>query len=82
MCSYRRLVEIAIYRHEKCFVKFLGIHCPNTICNNGGYLDQNCECICPDGSSDCQQGKTRQNPGKKITKYLFKNKTFYLNLLK
>uniref|UniRef100_K1R8H4 Astacin n=1 Tax=Magallana gigas TaxID=29159 RepID=K1R8H4_MAGGI len=60
-----------VYQKELSFgdVKVLNamykcsIHCPNTICNNGGYLDQYCECICPDGSSDCQQGKTRQNPG-------------------
>lgn len=60
-----------VYQKELSFgdVKVLNamykcsIHCTNTICNNGGYLDQNCECICPDGSSDCQQGKTRQNPG-------------------
>ncbi|XP_061171636.1 zinc metalloproteinase nas-13-like [Saccostrea echinata] len=32
------------------------------ICDGGGFLDQNCECICPDGTSDCQRGKTRLNP--------------------
>lgn len=71
LCSYRWHVEIAIW---KMFCKiFLDIHCTNTVCNNGGFLDQNCECICPDGSSDCQQGKTRQNPGKKKLQISFKN---------
>ncbi|CAE1305213.1 unnamed protein product [Acanthosepion pharaonis] len=25
-------------------------------CLNGGFLDENCKCICPDGSHDCQEG--------------------------
>ncbi|GAB1597949.1 zinc metalloproteinase nas-14-like [Argonauta hians] len=25
-------------------------------CVNGGFLDENCKCVCPDGSNDCQQG--------------------------
>lgn len=53
MCSYRWFVEIVIYRYEKCFVKFLGIYCLNIICNDGGYLDKNCECVCFDGLFDC-----------------------------
>ncbi|KAK3094298.1 hypothetical protein FSP39_000021 [Pinctada imbricata] len=28
-------------------------------CNNGGFLDQNCQCICPDGTKDCQEGYRR-----------------------
>lgn len=33
-------------------------HCDKTfkICINGGFLDQNCECLCPDGTSNCEQG--------------------------
>nr|XP_022286290.1 zinc metalloproteinase nas-13-like [Crassostrea virginica] len=39
-------------------------HCDDSVvCDEGGFLDQNCECICPDGTSDCQRGKTRLNPG-------------------
>ncbi|XP_060070634.1 zinc metalloproteinase nas-14-like [Ylistrum balloti] len=36
-------------------------HCDkkSTICINGGFLDQNCECLCPDGTYNCQQGNTQ-----------------------
>ncbi|KAJ8310113.1 hypothetical protein KUTeg_011978 [Tegillarca granosa] len=30
--------------------------CPNVRCINGGFVDQNCDCICPDGSNDCREG--------------------------
>ncbi|KAK6196288.1 hypothetical protein SNE40_001539 [Patella caerulea] len=37
-----------------------GDFCPKTIvCRNGGYVDQNCRCICPDGTSDCQDTETK-----------------------
>ncbi|KAK3095013.1 hypothetical protein FSP39_009149 [Pinctada imbricata] len=31
-------------------------HCSsqNVQCRGGGFLDQNCKCICPDGTEDCQ----------------------------
>ncbi|XP_029643131.1 zinc metalloproteinase nas-14 [Octopus sinensis] len=35
--------------------------CPdkdNIKCLNGGVLDENCKCICPDGSQDCREGAT------------------------
>ncbi|CAG5130359.1 unnamed protein product, partial [Candidula unifasciata] len=34
-------------------------HCPNqNQCGPEGYLDQNCNCVCQDGSSDCDTTKT------------------------
>ncbi|ESP04972.1 hypothetical protein LOTGIDRAFT_109273, partial [Lottia gigantea] len=37
-----------------------GEFCPKTItCKDGGYVDQNCKCICPDGTSDCQEDSNR-----------------------
>ncbi|XP_056005587.1 zinc metalloproteinase nas-13-like isoform X1 [Ostrea edulis] len=38
-------------------------HCDDSVRCDGGFLDQNCECICPDGTSDCMIGKTKLNPG-------------------
>eukprot|EP00105_Crassostrea_gigas_P030469 XP_011452782.1 PREDICTED: zinc metalloproteinase nas-15 [Crassostrea gigas] len=36
-------------------------HCSRNIrCRDGGYVDQNCRCVCPDGSSDCEEGKAPQ----------------------
>ncbi|XP_061171818.1 zinc metalloproteinase nas-15-like [Saccostrea echinata] len=36
-------------------------HCSrNTRCRNGGFVDQNCRCSCPDGTSDCEVGKVPQ----------------------
>ncbi|XP_078311499.1 uncharacterized protein LOC111101524 isoform X2 [Crassostrea virginica] len=36
-------------------------HCDKSIrCSNQGYVDQNCRCVCPDGSSDCEEGKDQQ----------------------
>ncbi|KAK7478304.1 hypothetical protein BaRGS_00030456, partial [Batillaria attramentaria] len=30
-------------------------YCPDTVtCTGTGYLDQNCNCVCPDGSKDCE----------------------------
>ncbi|XP_022341790.2 uncharacterized protein LOC111135757 [Crassostrea virginica] len=30
-------------------------HCPKNVqCIRGGFVDQNCKCICPDGSEDCR----------------------------
>ncbi|XP_056005588.1 zinc metalloproteinase nas-13-like isoform X2 [Ostrea edulis] len=37
-------------------------HCDDSVRCDGGFLDQNCECICPDGTSDCMIGKTKLNP--------------------
>ncbi|XP_061180039.1 uncharacterized protein LOC133188574 [Saccostrea echinata] len=38
-------------------------HCPKTIkCIRGGFVDQNCKCICPDGSDEC----TAPSPGEKL----------------
>lgn len=49
---------------------FVDDHCDDSVvCDEGGFLDQNCECICPDGTSDCQRGKTRLNPGKEFKIY-------------
>ena len=32
--------------------------CPSNIrCRDGGFVDQNCKCICPDGSKNCQEGQ-------------------------
>lgn len=32
--------------------------CPSNIrCRDGGFVDQNCKCICPDGSQNCQEGQ-------------------------
>ena len=40
---------------------FLDRHCNKSIrCSNQGYVDQNCRCVCPDGSSDCEEGKDQQ----------------------
>ncbi|XP_064614970.1 balbiani ring protein 3-like [Liolophura sinensis] len=37
-------------------------HCSKNIwCTSGGYVDQNCRCICPDGSNDCQVKTTPNN---------------------
>lgn len=34
-------------------------HCDKAskVCVNGGFLDQHCECLCPDGTYNCEQGK-------------------------
>lgn len=32
--------------------------CGGKQCSQKGYLDQNCNCLCPDGSQDCTVGKT------------------------
>ncbi|KAH9503506.1 Blastula protease 10 [Bulinus truncatus] len=35
-------------------------HCPDpNKCGSDGHLDQNCECICQDGSSDCDRTKSK-----------------------
>ncbi|CAG5136844.1 unnamed protein product, partial [Candidula unifasciata] len=37
-------------------------HCSNqNECGSGGHLDQNCKCICPDGSSDCARNNRNNN---------------------
>uniref|UniRef100_A0A0B6ZGJ8 Metalloendopeptidase n=1 Tax=Arion vulgaris TaxID=1028688 RepID=A0A0B6ZGJ8_9EUPU len=37
-------------------------HCPNkNKCEPEGHLDQNCKCICRDGSSDCDRTKRRND---------------------
>lgn len=33
--------------------------CGGVTCAGKGYLDQNCQCICPDGSEECTSGATR-----------------------
>ncbi|KAH3787178.1 hypothetical protein DPMN_165298 [Dreissena polymorpha] len=33
------------------------------ICNNGGYVDQNCKCICPDGSDSCSKATPDDEDG-------------------
>ena len=36
----------------------LSDHCDKSIvCNDGGYVDQNCKCICPDGTDSCTKDK-------------------------
>ncbi|KAL5005496.1 hypothetical protein ScPMuIL_018952 [Solemya velum] len=36
-------------------------HCPNNLrCKDGGFLDQNCKCICKDGTDSCQEGNDVQ----------------------
>ncbi|XP_076096037.1 uncharacterized protein LOC143066999 isoform X2 [Mytilus galloprovincialis] len=43
----------AINRLYRC-----GERCPSNIrCRDGGFVDQNCRCICPDGSQNCQEGQ-------------------------
>lgn len=38
-------------------------HCPKNVkCIRGGFVDQNCKCICPDGSNEC----TAPLPGEKM----------------
>ncbi|XP_056004354.1 zinc metalloproteinase nas-38-like [Ostrea edulis] len=40
---------------------FCNRHCSKSIrCRNGGFVDQNCRCSCPDGTSDCEEGKVPQ----------------------
>ncbi|OWF49657.1 zinc metalloproteinase nas-14-like [Mizuhopecten yessoensis] len=36
-------------------------HCDKVskVCVNGGFLDQNCECLCPDGTYNCEQGNVQ-----------------------
>lgn len=56
-----------VYKKELSFtdVKIVNLmyncagHCESSIvCNNGGYVDQNCKCICPDGSDACTKSKS------------------------
>lgn len=47
----------------KCVLQLLDDHCDNSVRCDGGFLDQNCECLCPDGTSDCTIGKTKLNSG-------------------
>lgn len=35
--------------------------CESKRCSGKGYLDQNCECLCPDGSHDCLVNKPQDN---------------------
>ncbi|XP_060580699.1 balbiani ring protein 3-like isoform X2 [Ruditapes philippinarum] len=51
-----------VYKKELSFtdVKIVNLmygcadHCDKSIvCNGGGYVDQNCNCICPDGTDSC-----------------------------
>ena len=31
--------------------------CPKNVrCNGGGFVDQNCQCVCKDGTQNCQEG--------------------------
>ncbi|KAJ8310109.1 hypothetical protein KUTeg_011974 [Tegillarca granosa] len=40
-----------------------GVHCPSSVrCTDGGYVDQNCKCVCPDGTKKCQV--ERKNDGR------------------
>lgn len=40
-----------------------GVHCPSSLrCTDGGYVDQNCKCVCPDGTKKCQV--ERKNDGR------------------
>ncbi|WAR27393.1 NAS30-like protein [Mya arenaria] len=42
-----------VYRKELSFTD-----CDSSIvCRNGGYIDQNCKCICPDGTDACTKDK-------------------------
>lgn len=37
--------------------------CPRSVrCADGGIVDQNCRCICPDGTSDCQENVRPRKP--------------------
>uniref|UniRef100_K1PN08 Metalloendopeptidase n=1 Tax=Magallana gigas TaxID=29159 RepID=K1PN08_MAGGI len=46
---------------SKCISEHAHRHCSRNIrCRDGGYVDQNCRCVCPDGSSDCEEGKAPQ----------------------
>ncbi|XP_045199753.2 zinc metalloproteinase nas-15-like isoform X2 [Mercenaria mercenaria] len=60
-----------VYKKELSFtdVKIVNLmykcsaHCDKSIiCNGGGYVDQNCKCICPDGSDSCTKDKTPDDP--------------------
>lgn len=33
----------------------------NIRCLGGGFVDENCKCICPDGSHDCQEGVSKSS---------------------
>ncbi|XP_052217899.1 cell death abnormality protein 1-like [Dreissena polymorpha] len=61
-----------VYRKELSFtdVKIVNLmyqcakQCDSSIvCNNGGYVDQNCKCICPDGSDSCSKAKQDDKDG-------------------
>lgn len=48
-----------------CFV-FVSEHCDSSItCNNGGFVDQNCKCICPDGTDSCTKNNVEPD-GKEL----------------
>lgn len=55
-----------VYKKELSFsdVKVVNLmyncakHCsPDIECNYDGYVDQNCKCVCPDGTDDCTRSK-------------------------
>ena len=41
------------------FIYYIFSDCNGKRCTGKGYLDQNCNCLCPDGSRDCYEGKTQ-----------------------
>ena len=57
---YLCLLRLANHALQRGYF-FLDRHCDKSIrCSNQGYVDQNCRCVCPDGSSDCEEGKDQQ----------------------
>jgi len=45
-------------------------HCDESVvCNEDGFVDQNCKCICKDGSDSCT--KSKQEPDGKTQKFGF-----------
>lgn len=49
------------------------VNCPRNItCSRGGFVTEACQCLCPDGTSDCQVGKKAKSPeiGGKIARIL------------